>query len=40
MIDFKRKPARQQAIRLSWFETRVRQLCYLLVQKGNPEAKA
>lgn len=40
MIDFKRKPARQQATRLNWFEARLRQLCYLLAQKGNPEAKA
>ncbi|PCM69050.1 hypothetical protein CP904_26005 [Enterobacter cloacae] len=37
MTDFKRQPSRQQAVRLNWFEIKLRQLCYLLAQKGNPE---
>lgn len=37
MIDFARKPARQQAVRLNWITVRIRQVCYLLAQKGNPE---
>lgn len=40
MTDFARVPTGHQAIRLNWFEARLRQLCYLLAQKGNPEAKA
>ncbi|OAT53247.1 hypothetical protein M989_02097 [Kluyvera georgiana ATCC 51603] len=38
MIDFAREPARQQAVRLNNFEALLRRLCYLLVQKGNPDA--
>lgn len=37
MTDFKRKPSRQQAVRLNWLEIKLRQLCYLLAQKGNPD---
>lgn len=37
MIDFNRQPSRQQEVRLNWFEIKLRQLCYLLAQKGNPE---
>ncbi|EPC4330630.1 hypothetical protein ACRZTK_001116 [Enterobacter asburiae] len=37
MTDFNRKPSRLQAVRLNWFEIKLRQLCYLLAQKGNPE---
>lgn len=40
MTDFARVPTVHQATRLNWFEARLRQLCYLLAQKGNPEAKA
>nr|DAT60726.1 MAG TPA: hypothetical protein [Caudoviricetes sp.] len=40
MTDFARVPTGHQATRLNWFEARLRQLCYLLAQKGNPEAKA
>lgn len=38
MIDFAREPARQQAVRLNYFEARLRRLCYLLAQKGDPDA--
>ncbi|MGY6029878.1 hypothetical protein [Phytobacter sp. AG2a] len=38
MIDFAREPTRQQAVRLNWFEVTIRRICYLLVQKGNPDA--
>lgn len=34
MIDFARKPARQQAVLLN----RIDRLCYLLAQKGDPDA--
>ena len=37
MTDFNLQPSRQQAVRLNWFEIKLRQLCYLLAQKGNPE---
>ncbi|NCH27656.1 hypothetical protein EHI85_14845 [Cronobacter sakazakii] len=37
MTDFNRQPSRQQAVRLNWFEIKIRQLCYFLAQKGNPE---
>lgn len=37
MVDFARKPARQQAIRLGRFGAAVRRLCYLMAQRGNPE---
>jgi len=37
MIDFARQPARIQAVRLNWITARIRQLCYVLAQKGNPE---
>lgn len=40
MIDFARKRAGRQAVRLNPFEVLVRKLCYLLAQKGNPELKA
>lgn len=40
MTDFARVPTGHQATRLNWFEVRLRQLCYLLAQKGNHEAKA
>ena len=40
MIDFARKKAGPQAVRLNLFEVLVRKLCYLLAQKGNPELKA
>ncbi|SQC34262.1 Uncharacterised protein [Kluyvera cryocrescens] len=38
MIDFAREPARQQAVRLNYFEALLRRLCYLLAQKGDPDA--
>lgn len=38
MIDFARKPARQQAVKLNYVEALIRRLCYLLAQKGNPDA--
>lgn len=38
MIDFERQPAQQQAVRLNWFEVAIRRICYLLAQKGNPDA--
>ncbi|MDR6399262.1 hypothetical protein J2807_000670 [Enterobacter ludwigii] len=37
MIDFARKPGRQQAVKLNLFEVILRRLCYLLAQKGNPD---
>lgn len=37
MIDFARKPGRQQAVKLNFFEVIIRRLCYLLAQKGNPD---
>lgn len=37
MIDFARKPGRQQAVKLNIFEVILRRLCYLLAQKGNPD---
>lgn len=36
MVDFARKPAGIQAIRLGLCGAAVRRLCYLLAQKGNP----
>lgn len=36
MIDFARKPARQQAIRLSPLSAFIRRVCYMLAQKGAP----
>jgi hypothetical protein len=38
MKDFAREPARQQAVKLNCFEALLRRLCYLLAQKGNPDA--
>lgn len=38
MIDFARKPARQQAVRLNYVEVLIRRLCYLLAQKGDLDA--
>ncbi len=40
MVDFARVATGRQAIRLSWFTARIRQLCYFLAQKGDPEANA
>ena len=40
MIDYARNPVRQQAVRLTWIAARVRQFCYFLAQKGNPELSA
>ncbi|GFM09373.1 hypothetical protein NCT2013_17910 [Enterobacter sp. M4-VN] len=37
MIDYARKPGRQQAVKLNIFEVILRRLCYLLAQKGNPD---
>ena len=36
MIDYARKPGRQQAVKLNFVEVILRRLCYLLAQKGNP----
>lgn len=36
MNDFARKPARQQAIRLSPLSAFIRRVCYMLAQKGDP----
>lgn len=36
MIDFARKPARQQAVRLSLLSAFIRRVCYMLAQKGDP----
>lgn len=36
MVDFARKPARQQAIRLSLLSAFIRRVCYMLAQKGDP----
>lgn len=38
MIDFAREPARQQAVKLNYFEALLRRLCYMLAQKGDPDA--
>lgn len=38
MIDFARKPAQQQAVKLNCFEVFIRRFCYLLAQKGDPDA--
>lgn len=37
MIDYARKPGRQQAVKLNFFEVILRRFCYLLAQKGNPD---
>jgi hypothetical protein len=37
MIDFARKPSRQQAVKLNFIEVILRRLCYVLAQKGNPD---
>ncbi len=37
MIDYARKPGRQQAVKLNLFEVILRRLCYMLAQKGNPD---
>jgi hypothetical protein len=37
MIDFARKPGRQQAVKLNLFGVILRRVCYLLAQKGNPD---
>lgn len=37
MIDYARKPGRQQAVKLNLFEVILRRLCYLLAQNGNPD---
>lgn len=36
MVDFARKPACQQAIRLSPLSAFIRRVCYMLAQKGDP----
>lgn len=36
MVDFARKPARQQAVRLGPVSAFIRRVCYLLAQKGDP----
>lgn len=36
MVDFSRKPARQQAIRLSPLSAFIRRVGYMLAQKGDP----
>lgn len=36
MIDFARKPARQQAVRLNPLSAFIRRVCYMLAQKGDP----
>lgn len=38
MIDYARKPVRLQAVKLNWVEVILRRFCYLLAQKGNPDA--
>ena len=38
MIDYARKPARQQAVKLNYFEVFLRRVCYTLAQKGDPDA--
>lgn len=38
MTDFARKPGRRQAVKLNYFEVLLRRLCYLLAQKGDPDA--
>ncbi|WP_269430373.1 hypothetical protein [Leclercia adecarboxylata] len=40
MIDLKRKPVKQQAIRLNIVEVWIRKFCYFMAQKGNPELNA
>ncbi|WP_275943321.1 hypothetical protein [Enterobacter sp. RHBSTW-00994] len=40
MIDFARKKVGRQAIRLNLAEILIRQFCYFLAQKGNPELNA
>lgn len=37
MIDYARKPVRQQAVKLSCIGAFIRRICYLLAQKGNPD---
>ncbi|GCV57822.1 hypothetical protein HmCmsJML046_02313 [Escherichia coli] len=37
MIDYARKPSRQQAVKLNFAEVILRRICYLLAQKGNPD---
>ena len=37
MVDFARVATGRQAVRLSWITVRIRQFCYFLAQKGNPE---
>lgn len=36
MNYFARKPARQQAVRLSPLSAFIRRVCYMLAQKGDP----
>lgn len=40
MKDFARVSVGIQAVKLNWIVARVRQFCYFLAQKGNPEIKA
>jgi hypothetical protein len=39
MKDFARVSVGIQAVKLNWL-ARIRQFCYFLAQKGNPEIKA
>lgn len=38
MIDYARRPPRQQAVKLNYLEVIIRKLCYVLAQKGDPDA--
>lgn len=38
IIDFARKPARRQAVKLNRLAAILRRLCYILAQKGDPTA--
>ncbi|HFQ7085475.1 MULTISPECIES: hypothetical protein [Klebsiella/Raoultella group] len=40
MVDFARVATGRQAVRLNWITARIRQFCYFLAQKGDPEVKA
>ena len=40
MVDFARVTTGRQAVRLHWITARIRQLCYFLAQKGDPEVNS
>lgn len=40
MVDFARVTTGNQAVRLHWITARIRQLCYFLAQKDDPEVNA